>query len=326
MQQSKKIPALGRVAALGNLYSAHSDKFYPAVNLFSTEVTEDHYDETEISSTDLQYNTSNSVTEKLNHFDIGGEVSLSLLAGMIKLSGSASYLSEEKENSNFSEMSLLYSTVTVNHQILSIKRMKINEEVLNDIDGATHVVVGIDWGARCNISCRYERRANETKQEVEGKLGGLLKKMSVEIKAEGKAESNENENTETNSFSFNAKSDVLKLTQIPKNFDEAVKLAVSLPEHVKEINGGKGIPIDYFLLPLDVVAKVCKKKLNRTVVINEIKNDTIQGFKQIAKEMEDAKLDINTLSKSLDKNDNWFGEEYRKIAQESRDKLDILKG
>ena len=326
MQQPKKIPALGRIHPLGCLYSAHKEQFYPALNMFVGEITEEQYDETDIYATDISYSMTNSVSDKIESLDISGEVSLSLMAGMVKVAGSASYINSDRKNTNVSEMSFLYSLITLNQNILSVKRMNIDNDMLNDL-GATHVVVGIDWGAKCNISCQYENKTNKSEVEVKGMLEGLVKKMeiSLELEVKGKASFTEKDNEEHRKFNFQAKCDISKMDKIPQTFSEAVSLAASLPEAVKTINGGKGVPVNYYLLPLDIVAKACKQQLKKTLVVNEIENDIIQRFSQLVDRTADAKLKLSTMVDGIRQNSNWFTNEQLNNVIGYRNNLDILE-
>ena len=326
-QHSKTIPALGRIHPLGSLYTAHTDQFFPASNLFvDGNIDEDHYDEIDISSVEITYSMSNSITEKINLLKISGEVSLSLMAGMIPVSGSASYINSNRKNTNVSEMSLLYSIVTLNQSICSVKRMDIESDMLN-YEGATHVVIGIDWGAKCNISCQYENKTNKSKVEVDGKLKALVKKIeiSLEVEAEGKANVTDEENVENTKFNFQAKCDISKMDKIPQTFSEAVSFAVSLPEVVKEINEGKGVPVQYYLLPLDIIAKMCKQDLKKAVVLKDIGEDIVQCFSQLIDRVAKIKLMLVTMSDEILQNSNWFTDETHEKSMGHLNKLDILE-
>ena len=54
--------------------------------------------------------------------------------------------------------------------------------------GATHVVVGIDWGANCNISCRYENKANKSEKEVNVMLEGPVTKIKTSLEVQFRGE------------------------------------------------------------------------------------------------------------------------------------------
>lgn len=322
MQHSIKIPALGRVSQLGALYSVHTEQFLPGLNLFKEEISKEVYDEYENAETSISYSTSNSITEKIKALNINGEISLSLMSGMINVSGSASFLKSERKNTNVSEMTFLYSVTTMNQIIPSVMCMTIEDEMLN-VPDVTHVVVGIDWGAKCNISCQYENKTNKNEMEVNGMLKGLVEKMSLQV--EGKADYTDKDDEVHNKFTFQSKCDVSKMDRIPQSFGEAVSLVAELPEAIKEINDGKGVPVDYHLLPLNVVAKVCKKQLNKAYVVNEIEGDTIQHFSQLVERTAECKLKFQTMINIIDENEDWFTNEQLQKAKSSKDKLEVVE-
>lgn len=326
MQQPEKVPALGRIHPLGCLYSAHTEKFFPGLNLFEGDIDESHYDETKVGATDITYSMSNSITEKINSLEISGSVSLSLMAGMVEVADSASYLRSDRKKTNVSEMSFLYSLITLNQNIFSVKRMKVDHTVI-DIN-ATHVVVGIDWGAKCNISCRYEKKTNESEVEVNGMLEGLVAKMksSLEVQINGEAGFTSKDNEDYNKITFQARSDISQMDKIPQTFGETIELAASLPDMVKGVNQGKGVPINYYLLPLDIVAKLCKMEIHKALIVNKIESDIIQRFSQLVTRTETLKLKIGTMLDDIQTNKNWFANKQIRYTMHCRDTLDNTEG
>ena len=326
MQQPEKVPALGRIHPLGCLYSAYTEKFFTGLNLFEGNIDDQYFDETKIGATDITFSMSNSITEKIRSLSVSGSVSLSLMAGMVELAGSASYLNCDRKSTNVSEMSLLYSLITLNQNVISVKRMKVDHTMV-DI-GATHVVVGIDWGAKCNISCRYENKANESEKEVNGMLEGLVTKLktSLEVQVKGEIGFTDEDNEDYKKFIFQAKSDISKMDKIAQTFGEAIELAASLPEMVKDVNQGKGVPVNYYLLPLDIVAKACKMELQKALIVNKIESDIIQRFSQLVARTEAVKLKMATILDDILQNEEWFTHKQLHCIMQYKNKLDSVEG
>ncbi|MEH2410096.1 hypothetical protein [Nostoc sp.] len=84
------------------------------------------------------------------------------MAGLVNLQGSGNYLREEKTSARAGRVTLLYS-ITTKSDSINICNEKLKETIdLNAIDcvEATHVVVGIDWGANCTITAEYANQDN----------------------------------------------------------------------------------------------------------------------------------------------------------------------
>ena len=61
---------------------------------------------------DVNYTMSDSLEEKFKKMDIGGEISVSILGGLVKGTGSASYLSDKKDSARSIRCSMHYKSKT----------------------------------------------------------------------------------------------------------------------------------------------------------------------------------------------------------------------
>ena len=80
---------------------------------------------TESGNTDVELSMSDSFEEKFRKLDIEAELSVSLLCGMIKLSGSGKYLDEKRESDLKQRMSMIYKTTTVTEEV-NLRQLKKN--------------------------------------------------------------------------------------------------------------------------------------------------------------------------------------------------------
>ena len=257
--------ALGRIAKLGDLYDAVSEKFcgrsilrqeLPQVCPFISKIANPH--------SDISFTTVSKITQNLQNLDVSGELKLSVLAGMCELGGSAKYLGKKKQNFKSVECTLMYNIKTVSeHLELSNEKIKdyISEEYTYPKD--TYVVVGIQWGASCIVTVTDENSAEEDKKTVEGKLRTGVENMKSVVS--GSASVSVNSQSEGTSDLRNYKheifGDVLPDSdeEFPQSLDGAMILMKKVPQLVQKFNEGKGKPLTYMMLPASCVKSPTKE-------------------------------------------------------------------
>jgi len=172
--------ALGRIARLGDLYDATTDKFCK-ISIFREQLPPDFpaVSKTDNPHSNCKLNSVSSFEEKFRDLNIDGELKLSVLAGMCELGGSAEYLNQEKNSYKSLEHKLIYCIKTVTEH-LEIRDERVKPYISEDQMGnATHVVIEIEWGANCVITYRDENRENKNKNEiqVQGRLSLAFKNV-----------------------------------------------------------------------------------------------------------------------------------------------------
>ncbi|XP_063954932.1 uncharacterized protein LOC135153932 [Lytechinus pictus] len=215
---------------------------------------EDRVITTSNASMKIDMTTSDSLQEKFEKLNIEGELQLSFLAGMVNLSGSGSYIKDEKTTKTTRSMSLIYKLKTINEKVMLAQNKDIiDNDKLSDVRRfATHVVIGIDWGAICTVTCEYTENKDVTQNR--SRLDGMLKMIT---KGQGKADKSHEEKAEKIVCSFRYNADTASLgANLPVTFGDAIQFAQSLPTHVQNTNDGKGVPLTYHIMPLEFVRNI----------------------------------------------------------------------
>ncbi|XP_038059710.1 uncharacterized protein LOC119730753 [Patiria miniata] len=257
--------------------------------LFGSKLEDDAVYTMDLGDTSIEIVMSDNIQEKFNTLNVEAELQVSLLAGLIKLSGSGSYLGEERKSARAQSMSLIYKLRTVNEEImLRQNKDKIDLEILSPLNGqtidATHVVVAIDWGAVCTVTCEYENTEDNNVTEVKGALTAEIKKIEglVDVKGSAKASYDDKNKENHKKFTFKCKADVSAPDKdLPVTFEGAVELAKNLPSLVQATNKGKGVPLLYTLMPLDVVVKICNFQIQLQIKYTSINDDIIKKCAQV---------------------------------------------
>ncbi|XP_063691971.1 uncharacterized protein LOC134824157 isoform X2 [Bolinopsis microptera] len=163
--------AVGRTGNLGDLYDFRTDSFQGR-SLLSRELDpETDIDREELKTQAAELMMSDSLEDRCHYLDIDAELSVSILSGLVHVSGSGKLLEEKRSVSpNSSTMGLIYKVETIQEEIdpQDLKK-KVDLDVLNTSE-VTHVLTGIIWGAVCTFTAHYTFNDNEEKSEIEEAL------------------------------------------------------------------------------------------------------------------------------------------------------------
>ncbi|RMZ76278.1 hypothetical protein DV737_g4889, partial [Chaetothyriales sp. CBS 132003] len=249
-----KRPALGQLAGLGWVYDARSDRFLPQSVLHSA-LTEITVGMTHINTTDTKFSSFETLRSKLDRMNINDELSASFLAGMLDIEGAAHYLGNYLDARPSVHESLYYSTSTVHEKLnLACNEGRYALDFTQLANGAaTHVVTEIQWGQNTIVAGRKLLCQEDDRDQVEKDLKAALRKLGTPlISIYGDLYSQKGQKPEEHPFQFTVYTDVLSRdTFEPTDFESTLKFISELPAHIGNLNGGKGMPIGYTLLPVE---------------------------------------------------------------------------
>ena len=142
MNKQLEIPCLGRLFDLGMLYNCYTDELLPVWGLNQNSLKLAQVSQ-ELSGIKCEITTEDTLQTKLASLGITEDHKLSVLSGMVKVSGAAEYIKDQKLSDHHCRVTLKYSTKTLE------KKLPINELSSEELDDkyATHLVVGITYGA-----------------------------------------------------------------------------------------------------------------------------------------------------------------------------------
>jgi hypothetical protein len=105
------------VTRLGDLWDCNQSK-YVGENLFKENLDGKYINASPIESFDYRLIHSKSSSDRMKLVNVGGEISLELLAGMITVKGSANYESDKKENTRREQLICHYKRETYSVEAL----------------------------------------------------------------------------------------------------------------------------------------------------------------------------------------------------------------
>ena len=250
---SVKRPALGQLAGLGCLYDARSDGFLQA-SVLTGPTTEPLVGQTQANTTDSKFSSSAKLKDRLDNLSIGDELGASYLAGLVQVHGAARYLTETIDSRSFVHETLYYNLSTV-HERLNLHC----SELRNALDFTqlglgrpTHIVAEILWGASTVVAGKRQLSSTENRRQVEDDLRQSLRKLGTSlIPIDGEKNKLPEQQEVENPFAFTIYSDAIARTDFSANdFESTAQFIGDLPSHISMLNGGKGVPVMYTLLPV----------------------------------------------------------------------------
>ncbi|EGC40240.1 hypothetical protein DICPUDRAFT_25386 [Dictyostelium purpureum] len=283
-----KKKSLGRTAFLGDQYDVRSDSFL-TTNIFKDQIPEEKIQTADVSDLSYEYFVSSSSQEKFSSLGVDANLKLSILSGLIEITGSASYLKEDNSEKKVVRGSLIYKIETVLDSI-NINPLKslIDIDSLNNSE-ATHIVTRIKYGANVIVTFEktYSDEANKT--EVSGSLSAVMKKIGGSFSMDGDVSLNlkENERKLLDEFKIKFVGDVIpKNEEIPSSVETALNIMKKIPKYLETVNKGKGKPVEYMLLPIETVQRQLSIEAGLERVYKNIGEDLINQieveFEQLA--------------------------------------------
>ncbi|XP_066531483.1 neoverrucotoxin subunit alpha-like [Hoplias malabaricus] len=243
-----QISALSRPLHLGMLYNARNDHLIPGFSLWKTEDIDKATEVKPQPSTRFHVAGSESLSEKTSLLEVSASVKLSFFGGLIEAGGSAHYLKSNTSSTHQCSVSLRY------HKFTEFKELRISEldspnaEILEETD-ATHVVVGVLYGADAIMEFQQTASDASDKQKIQANLHVMIQKIpTVEIGGEGSLKMDDDDKKKVQNFSCKFFGD-FDLKVNPSTFEEAVKVYKELPTLLGE-KGEKAVPVKVWLYPL----------------------------------------------------------------------------
>ncbi|PKC66901.1 hypothetical protein RhiirA1_511006 [Rhizophagus irregularis] len=249
--------SLGRVASIGSLYNATRDTFC-GTTILKSDFPNDSITRADVSNNEVLFEYNDSYVEKFNKLDVEDELRLSILAGLFTSEGSGKYLIDMKESFKSVKGALIYKLTSIEEN-LNIHRDDvktcISTDGFNNDQGATHIVIGIKWGANIIASFEYNDIDEENKTQVERVLKSQIEKITSSN--EDHLDVKEDQSDIMSHFSIKLLGDIIiDDEELPKSFDEIRKVISEFPSYIKKYDDGKGVPIEYILYPLAELANL----------------------------------------------------------------------
>ncbi|CAF1530052.1 unnamed protein product, partial [Rotaria magnacalcarata] len=252
--------ALGRPFQLGMLYDSRSDQLIPGITLWDSQLLKTNIDFRPTPTTNYKISKEDTLQEKTHMLGIDANLKISVLAGLIEVSGSAKYIHDRKLTEHQERLTLKYSITTRFEQLTMDHLGKSNAKYTEVFDQktATHVVTGIMYGAEAFFIFDRTLSSNENRTEVDGHVETMLKKIpKCDILGKCQLDLNDNEKNIAERLTCQFYGD-FHLENNPSTFKEAAKLYQELPS-LLGTNDEKAVAKKVWLYPLHLLDNAIMK-------------------------------------------------------------------
>ncbi|XP_067291856.1 stonustoxin subunit beta-like [Pseudorasbora parva] len=300
--------ALGRPFQLGMLYDCRKDALIPGITLWDQEKLQQSLRVRPQINTDFKVTASDSIEDKSSLLNINGSLKLSVLGGLVNVSGAAKYLKDTKKSFKQQRLTLHYHStcrfehLTMNH--LASEKI-VHHEVL-DNDTATHVVTAVLYGADACFVFDREVSSDEEISTVEGEAKVALEKLkiiSVDVNVNLKMDDTQKNAVQKFTCTFYGD---FQLPSNPTSFEDALKVFSDLPNLLGE-KKELAVPLRVWLYPLD------KLHTRASKLQKDISMDLILETESMIESLSTNEMKCNDLLK--DSPASTFTEFHDKIYQ-----------
>ncbi|XP_018973468.2 verrucotoxin subunit beta-like isoform X1 [Cyprinus carpio] len=300
--------ALGRPFQLGMLYDCRKDALIPGITLWDPEKLQQNIRTRPQINTDFRVTASDSIEDKSSLLNINGSLKLSLLGGLVNVTGAARYLNDTKKSFRQQRLTLHYHS-TCRFEELTMNHLASENIVYHDVfdnDAATHVVTAVLYGADACFVFDREVSADENKTTVDREVNAALEAVKyISVDANISLKMNDAQKNAVQKFTCTFYGD-FQLPTNPTSFEDALKVFTDLPKLLGE-KKELAVPLRVRLYPLDKLHSRASK-LQKDISIN-----LIQETESVIKSLNTAEMRCSDLLK--DSPALTFAEFQNKILQ-----------
>ncbi|KAH3745119.1 Stonustoxin subunit alpha [Pelomyxa schiedti] len=233
------------------------------------------------------------LSDRLSDLDVSAELKLSILAGLIDVSGSGAFVKTKLVNKNV--VRVVFTINVVTHWIgLTMDqlgkgkkgKMLFDQQHISEREDVTHVVSQIIYGVNGHFAFDLTLEESQDRTAIEGKLGAMVKKVpGCRIGGEGSVTYSDEENQLSSRISVYYDGDLI-LDTPPTTFLDAVRAVKQFTS--KEIRNN-AVPLKVQLTPLSMLLP------HATRICRKISLDTLQGLLKLQCAIEGVAVDLRAL-------------------------------
>ncbi|XP_055486238.1 uncharacterized protein LOC129693447 [Leucoraja erinacea] len=292
MSANLQLAALGRPFQLGMLYDCRSDALIPGVTLWDLQTLQSNLDRRDQPSTEFHIIASDSMESKSAVLNVSASLKASFLGGLVKVKGSAKYLSNTKESKQQARVTLQYKATTRFEQLTMshLGRQNITYPSVFDEGSATHVITAVLYGAQAFFVFDQMASSAEKMQDIQGNMEATIKLLpQIAIEGEASLEMTEEQKSHAEEFSCKFHGD-FSLKNNPTTFKEAINIYATLPNLLGP-DGEHSVPITVWLYPLN------KLDSKAAQLVREISVGLVNRCQDVLEQLNEAVMRCNDLMK-----------------------------
>ncbi|CAF4525218.1 unnamed protein product [Rotaria socialis] len=301
---------------IGSLYDIRTDKL-EGTSLFKKKLPEEFIDVSDNAHTSYELLFNNSQKETFDKMNIEASLKLSLMTGILDITGSAKYLKETKTDSLTIRVTYVCKVKTKQEQLhTSMAGLSdyFSADALEN-PNATHVVTGIMWGA--NVAATFEQVAEnfEEVQKVEGSLSVVLKPLP--ISGEAKLDLQNKDKSKFEKLQISLSGDIF-IDECPQNIEDVMRVFKTVPSRIKTLNEGKGQQVIFVLYPLKRMAEIFKHELQINRLIREVSHLVVMRVEDIFEDISTGKRKFNDFLNEIKPWEHYISRDWRDALRQKQ--------
>lgn len=302
------VPALGQVANIGTLYDSRAGTFLPE-SLMRDELLHRCIEPTDIPTRSISVSFAENYEEKLQSLGLNVELGATILAGLFKPGGPGFYLNEKRDSNDVLEAAIHHKISTSRQNLLftSPELRKHVDSITIESNKATHVVIGIEWGSQDIITISHRMTEGAEKSEIEKRFYCAVEafKSALEDTSTQKNRTKWSEmKLDLMTFGDTVASGGIALHDIEHAYD----FLTIIPDNIKTENGGKGKPIAYELLPVEILSVVLRIDIPDSLTAASPSSECLRKYLQLSEKIHVAHRNLNDCRSYALKNRLFLGD------------------
>ncbi|TFA98453.1 hypothetical protein CCMA1212_009627 [Trichoderma ghanense] len=285
------IPALRRAAEIGTFYDAKTDRFLRA-SAFPQGLPDSHVSTEPTSHTGITVSRCASYGDVFKDLHIDDTTAVNILSGTLDLQGAAVFL-RDLEAGGTVRAAVIHRLSTVRQRLVDLGntfRSSGDLAALRTQD-CTHVVIGIRWGLQTIVAagCSTPSKAGSPAAE-EATLYRDLEVLTSSIESASLT-------SQTSSPRLSPQMELCDEFAIYSDAFEQEGLRVQsvseirdfiriVPDHIRQANSGKGMPVEYALMPVTTLGFIVPLPQEFQYNLTPVRPDYLANFIQAFDDIE----------------------------------------
>ena len=259
-----------------------------------------------MASTKHKFIVSDKYCEKFKKIEVNGSMKLSIMCGLIKTTGSSSYLSDKKSTSH--ECAIHVRCEFLN-QVKQLNTLILTEEQIGVVKnamarGATHFVSKIHYGAGVTLMLKKSISEEKDESNAEAQLKAQLKLNACgdaflkclekgDINSEGRYVASNNVNTMDIECELQCDCEISDLIP-PTTFEGALEFASKLSPKLSQVTNDDeppGVPCIVWLQPLSSLPQIKADP----IVLHKIDDFWVGKYTQLVEQYDELENEVNDM-------------------------------
>ncbi|KAL7912004.1 hypothetical protein GGI35DRAFT_303913 [Trichoderma velutinum] len=291
------VPALRRVAEIGTLYDAKTDRFLNA-SILSRGLSDIYVSTEQTPQTDTTISRCASYGDVFKDLHIDDATAVNILSGIIELQGAAVFLRDFVPSSGTERAAVIHEVSTMVQTLANLTEAfnSSGDSAPLQTNDCTHVVIGIKWGLRTIVAacCPTSSKSGLSEGE-EATFNRDLEVLMSSIESgyitpQSPSRMGHEMELCNNLLLY---SDVFENEGlIMQDVSEICDFIHIVPAHIRQESGGKGWPIEYTMIPIKTLSYILPPHQVFRYSLKTVRTDHLTNFIEIFNDLETATVKL----------------------------------